>query len=161
MRALGLLLVLMWTVSFAAGSGARAADTAAIEKLFETFNAVANARDAHAMAALFAADADFININGLLEHGPAAIEAHMRQLFAGAGRHLQRQATLRGIRFLSPDTAVLYSDTQTTGAPGHETPSTAEAGFYAWIVMKRQGRWQIVMWHESPVRRAVTGAAAH
>lgn len=93
------------------------------------------------------------------EHGPAAIEAHMQQLFAGVGRYLQRQATLRAIRFLKPDTAVLYSDTETRGMPGREASSAPEPGFYDWIVMKRQGRWQIVVWHESNVMRAGSAAA--
>lgn len=153
------LLALVLTVSFAAEGPGQAADSAAIAKLFETFNNVANERDAHAMAALFADDADFININGIIEHGPAAIEAHMQQLFAGVGRHLQRQATLRAIRFLKPDTAVLYSDTETRGMPGREVSSAPEPGFYDWIVMKRQGRWQIVVWHESNVMRAGSAGA--
>lgn len=80
-------------------------------------------------------------------------------MFAGVGRYLQRQATLRAIRFLKPDTAVLYSDTETRGMPGREASSAPEPGFYDWIVMKRQGRWQIVVWHESNVMRAGSAAA--
>jgi uncharacterized protein (TIGR02246 family) len=147
-------VILLVASSFAAATAwaapaSQAADSAAINKLYSDFNHTLNDHDARAMAALFANDADFITIGGTTQHGRAAIEQHMQTLFAGPLKNIHRDVTLRGIRFLRPDTAAIDSDFVTTGIVlnGAEVPRAK--GLYDWIVMKRQGHWMIVIWHES------------
>jgi uncharacterized protein (TIGR02246 family) len=130
-------------------AGGSQADSAAIEGLFSSFNKAFNAHDPKAMAALFADDGDFIIFGGTIRKGPAGVEQQMLTVF-GRLKTLHRDVTVRDIRFLRPDVAVLHADFETSGvtnAEGAAVPPTP--GFYDWIVVKTQGRWQIASWHES------------
>jgi uncharacterized protein (TIGR02246 family) len=126
------------------------ADSAAITKLFTDFNDAFNNHDAHAAAMLFIDDADFITIQAATTHGSAEIEKHLAPLFAGRLKTAHRDVSLRGIRFLRPDTATVDSDFEMSGLVGPNGAAVPPAkGLYDWIVMKQNGRWLIAVWHES------------
>lgn len=126
------------------------ADSAAIKKLFADFNDAFNNHDAHAAAMLFTDDADFIIVPGTTFTGKAAIEQHLAPLFAGRLKAVHRDVSLRGIRFLRPDTATVDSDFETTGVTGSNGATAPPVkGLYDWIVMNHNGRWLIAVWHES------------
>lgn len=126
------------------------ADKAAIQKLFADFNNALNSHDAHATAMFFTEDGDFIGIRGKIVHGRADIQAQLAPLFDGVLKTMYRDATLRGVRFLRPDVAVLYSDYVTTGVAGaNGAPGPATKGLYDWVVTKQDGRWLIAVWREA------------
>jgi uncharacterized protein (TIGR02246 family) len=145
-----LLASLSLAVTWAKPADSHDADSAAIKKLFNDFNDAFNNHDAHAAAILFTDDADFINVQAVTTHGRAGVEEHLTPLFAGRLKTAHRDVTLRDIRFLRPDTATVDSDYETSGivgANGVAAPPTK--GLYDWIVAKQDGRWLIVVWHES------------
>jgi uncharacterized protein (TIGR02246 family) len=148
--ALLLGILLPWAAARAGQGNSQDADSAAIKKLFSDFNDALNGHNAHAVAMLFSEDADFITLQADTSHGRAEIEEHLAPLFAGRLKTLRRDVTLRGIRFLRPDTATVDSDYVASGLMGaNGTAAPPSKGFYDWIVMKQNGRWQIVVWHES------------
>jgi uncharacterized protein (TIGR02246 family) len=151
-----LVAAILLLVSFTpARSWARPADSheedsAAVKKLFNDFNDAFNNHDAHAVAMLFAEDADFINTQAVTTHGRAAVEEHLAPLFAGRLKAVHRDVSLRDIRFLRADTATVDSNYETSGIIGADGATVPPAkGLYDWIVMKQNGRWSIVVWHES------------
>ena len=77
---------------------------------------------------------------------------------------LHRVATLRDIHFIGPNTALLYSDFQTSGLPAPAgAPAGADAsqpGFYDWVVTREHGSWQISLWHEADLVRRPAGPPA-
>jgi len=126
------------------------ADSAAIKKLFTDFNDAFNNHDAHAVAMLFADEDDFITVGGASFRGRTAIEQHLAPLFSGRAKTLHREASLRDIHFLSPDTALVTSDTVTSGMTTPDGAAVpAVKGQYDWVVVKQNGRWLIAVWHES------------
>jgi uncharacterized protein (TIGR02246 family) len=139
-----------WAATWAKPADSRDADSAAIKKLFADFNDAFNNHDAHAVAMLFADEDDFITVGGASFRGRTAIEQHLAPLFSGRAKTLHREAALRDIHFLSPDTALVTSDTVTSGMTtpdGGAVP--AVKGQYDWVVLRQNGRWLIAVWHES------------
>ena len=149
------LTVLLFVLSpmaatWAKPADSREADSAAVKKLFTDFNDAWNNHDTHAVAMLFTDDADYITVQGTTTHGRAEIEQHVAPLFAGRLKTAHRDVTLRDIRFLRPDTATVDSDYEMSGLMGPDGAAVPPAkGLYDWIVMKQNGRWLIVVWHES------------
>ena len=144
------ILSLPLAATSAESADAHAADSTAVQKLFVDFNRLFNDHEAQAASKLFVDDADFIVVGGNTIHGAAQIEQHLQPLFAGRLKTVHREVVLRGIRFLRPDTATVDSDYVTSGIPGAnggEMPPVK--GLYDWIVMKHNGQWRIVVWHES------------
>jgi len=146
-----LFVSLPLSMAWAKPKGSNEADSAAIKKLFADFNDAFNNHDAHAVAILFTDDADFITVGGAPFRGSAAIEQHLAPLFSGRAKTLHRDATLRDVHFLRPDTAVVASDTETSGLVGPNGAVPPVKGLYDWIVMKQKGRWLIAVWHESNI----------
>jgi uncharacterized protein (TIGR02246 family) len=131
---------------------ARAADeaSAAVKGVIDGFTDSFNRHDPHGVAAWFADDADFINTQQVTSHGRKGIEEHFVPLFAGRLKNAHRTCTVRSIRFINPEVAVVTMDyvlTGTTGTNGEEAP--VRKGLYDWIVTKQNGKWLINVLHES------------
>lgn len=154
------LIAFQLTAAWAKPADSNDANTTAIKKLFTDFNDAFNSHDAHAEAAYFTDDADYITIGGATVKGSAAIEQHLVPLFNGALKNTHRDATLRGIRFLRPDIATVDSDFVASGLVSRDGASMPNAkGIYDWIVMKQpNGRWLIAVWHESYLPAPPAGA---
>ena len=126
------------------------ADSAAIKKLFADFTKGFNNHDAHGVAMQFTEDGDFINVAAATTHGRAGIEQHLAPLFAGRLKSAHRDVTMRGIRFLRPDTATVDIDYEMSGVMGPDGATVPSAkGLYDWIVVKQNGHWLIAVLHES------------
>lgn len=89
------------------------------------FAAAWMARDAAALAALFAPDADFVNVVGLWWHDRAAIEAAhaygLRTIFPDSTLRVGRVKT----RTLGPDAAIIHTRLHLSGQNAHATAGTA------------------------------------
>jgi uncharacterized protein (TIGR02246 family) len=137
------------TASWAKPADSNEADSASIKKLFADFNNAFNSHDAHAAAMQFTDDGEFITVAAATSRGKAEIEQHLAPLFGDRLKAAHRDVSLRGVRFLGPDTATIDSDFVMTGLTGPNGAIPPIKGFYDWIVMKQNGRWLIAVWHES------------
>jgi uncharacterized protein (TIGR02246 family) len=135
-------------------SKASEADSAAVKQVVAAYDEAFNQHDAHAVGALFAEEGDFTNMRGASKHGRADIEQNYGNLFNGVLKSSHRTDTLKTVRFLTPEIAQLDASWEMTGTKG---PDGAEVpmrkGGLDWIVAKVNGKWLIVVFHESEYPR--------
>ena len=84
-------------------------DEQAIEDIVKQIETAWNAYDSVSTAALFLEDATFIQIFGGQLDGRAAIEAAHRAIFDTIYKGSRATFTVRGIRFLRPDVALVFT----------------------------------------------------
>jgi uncharacterized protein (TIGR02246 family) len=126
-------------------------DQSAIEALIARFRDTWNQHDAHALAALFAEDADFTSWRGTHARGRKAVEELHAPLFTSAVFENSRQiCRLRSLRFLKPDIAIADVDWEMTGAATPEgAPRPPRKGLLDWAMVKTNGRWLIAVMHNT------------
>lgn len=109
-----------------------------------------NARDAEAMAAPFAEDCQVIGFDGSQMFGRAEMAATMGAIFAD---HLTAEyvALVRGVRFLTPDVAILRADAgllprgQSDLNPNLNARQTV-------VAVRRDGVWRIAHFQNTPAQ---------
>jgi uncharacterized protein (TIGR02246 family) len=111
-----------------------------------------NNRDAKAIAALWAADGDYLDESGTLSTGREAIEKYYADVFATEPA-ATIAITVDAIRFLGPETAIEDGSTAMTATP-HAAPIL---GRYTVVHVKRDGAWQMASVREL---KAESAAAA-
>jgi uncharacterized protein (TIGR02246 family) len=111
-----------------------------------------NNRDAKAIAALWAADGDYLDESGTLSTGRDAIEKYYADVFATEPA-ATIAITVDAIRFLGPETAIEDGSTAMTATP-HAAPIL---GRYTVVHVKRDGAWQMASVREL---KAESAAAA-
>jgi uncharacterized protein (TIGR02246 family) len=138
-------------VSRAQMAGKMDADSAAIKQCVAAWEDAWNRHDAHATAMAYVEDGDFSSTTGVPSHGWKELEAHYNEIFTTFLKDAQRTDTVRSIRFLSPEIAVVDIDWQMTGArtrDGKDAPN--RKGLLTWVVTKQHdGHWMITIYHES------------
>jgi uncharacterized protein (TIGR02246 family) len=119
----------------------------------EAFVEAWNRRDAHALAALFDEDAEFVNVVGLWWHDRAAIErAHaygLERIFPDSTLRLLRTTVKR----LRDDVAVVHARMRLTGqAPidGIDAPQ-ARTTIFSFVVHRRGSGWSCASAHNTDV----------
>lgn len=130
-----LAVVAMIVIASPALTQDRAVDEAALRTRVVAFETAFNLRDGAALGALYAEDADLIIVDGAHVVGRAAIEAATRRDWAAASATRRISLTVTGIRFLSPDIAIV-----STRARFNEGPSEDRG---TWIAVRRSGNWLI------------------
>lgn len=116
------------------------------ERAVGEFTAAWNRHDMDALAALYADDADFVNVIGLWWHGRDEIRSEHVKLHQGR----MRQTTLRSerpvIRRLSPDVAIAHVKWELAGDAGAEGWKIGEVrrGILTHVLVRRDGAWTIV-----------------
>lgn len=126
------------------------ADSLAIKQVVAGYSEAFNHHDAHATAALFAENADFTNLRGANRHGQKDIEQIFVTLYAGILKNAHRTDTVKNVRFLTPEIAVmddLWEITGSTAVDGSESP--ARKGLFDWVLTKVKGQWAITVFHEA------------
>lgn len=118
----------------------RSADEAAIRANVDAFVKAYNAKDAKAVAALFAPDGQTVNKDREVTEGREAIERVFANLFSNNPR-TKTQVTVESIRFIGSDLAVEEGSTKETSSPG-EPPDYDR---YTVLHVKRDGKWQMAM----------------
>jgi uncharacterized protein (TIGR02246 family) len=137
------------------------ADTAAIKRVSADFSESFSRHDANATAMTFAEDADFTNMRGVSKHGHADIQEWFASLYAGSQKAAQRTDTVKSIRFLGPDMALVDADTVITGsqaADGSTIPP--RKGLMITLMTKKNGVWKISVFHEAEFPAAPAAPAA-
>ena len=109
-----------------------------------------NAADAHAFAAPFAEDADFVNVYGMHARGRDAIARGHEMIMKGPYAGSTIRYTLESARPLRPDVAVghVYATLQIPGGP----MAGDHQARYTVVVTRDGGRWQIAAFHNTFVR---------
>lgn len=98
----------------------RAGDAQAIRRILDTYQTAWNAHDARAFAQIFAPDAQFVNVRGVVyPGGRAGIEKAHTPLFQTMFRRSHNTTTGVRIRFLRPDVAAADVRWQMTGSTDH------------------------------------------
>jgi uncharacterized protein (TIGR02246 family) len=126
------------------------ADSAAIRQSVADFIDAFNHHDAHAWASFMAEDGDFTNVTGLYLHGRKDIEKRFTELFATRLKDSHRTATVRHIRFISPDVAFVDAEWELAGskaADGSENP--VRKGLFNFVMTRQNGRWIFPIFEES------------
>lgn len=105
-----------------------------------------NARDAQAFAALFAEDADFVNVVGLWWRNRADIEKAHAYGFAEIFKKAAMKVTRTRIRLLSDTAAVIVMRWRMTdqNLPGSDAETGVRRGLFTLVTQKSDAGWQIV-----------------
>jgi len=132
-----------------APSGDRAQDEAAIRKIVTSLQDGWNKGDGKAFAAPFAADADYVVVNGMRIKGRDEIAAGHQRIFDTVYKNSHNTATVQSIRFLRDDVAVVHVE-------WHLKIDAAREGkaMCSMIMTKEKGQWSIVAFHNTPIAPA-------
>ena len=132
----------------AADESMNSPDDAAVKQVVAEFSNGWNTHDAHAMCVSIAEDVEWVNWRGEPLGTRKEVEDEHAKLFADLYKNTQRTDTVKSIRHISPDLAVVDDYWTMTGArkrDGSEWPY--RAGLYTFLMAKRSGRWIIVVSH--------------
>lgn len=125
-------------------------DERAVRALYRRLLDGWNARDAEAMAAPFAEDCHVIGFDGGQMFGRAEMAATMAAIFAD---HLTAEyvALVRGVRFLTPDVAILRADTGLLprGQPDLNPNLNARQTV---VAVRSDGVWRIALFQNTPAQ---------
>jgi len=133
-------------------------DEQAAQDILARLEAAWNAGDSGAYAASFGADATFIHIYGGQLDGRRAIEAAHRQIFDTIYKGSQASFTLRSVRAIRPEVAIVFCRTH---LKFYEGPETREIETRPTLVMvKEEGQWQIVTLQNTRVSEIPAAAQA-
>lgn len=127
----------------------RAEDEAAIHAVLVDSYKAWEAGDADGMVADYTEDATAI-MPGSLRDGRDVIRDSMASAFAGP---LKGSSTLNeqlSLRFIGSDAAILVSRSGIVFAGETDVADTAKVNC-TWVLQKRDGRWLIAAYHNSPV----------
>lgn len=149
------LFVVALTAYGAAPAGAGAtqdssADEAAIRKIVQQVQDGWNAHDGKAFAAPFAPNADYVVVNGTKIEGRDAIEKGHAAIFATVYRESHNVGTIRSIRFLRPDVAVVHVEWNLEFQAGGQ-PQKAQA-MNTMVMTKDGGQWSIAAFQNTPIQ---------
>ena len=102
-------------------------------------------------AAEFTGDADVINVSGEHLRTRSGIAAQLQAMFGGVFRgSSHRSRTLEMTRYLAPGVIIVVSSSVIDVPAGPLAPlATSRQTF---IVLEREGVWQIRHWHNTPIR---------
>ena len=141
----------------AVGDGAQ--DETAIRGIIEQQVAAWNAGDGKAYAAHFATDGGFTNLFGMVMYGQEAFEKRHSEIFATFFKNTARQMTIRRIRFVTPDVAIVDVDTEVHGIKA--MPAGVTLGTdgvlrtrLQQVFVKRDGAWWIEAYHNVDLKSA-------
>ncbi|WP_242907299.1 SgcJ/EcaC family oxidoreductase [Actinomadura terrae] len=128
----------------------RVEDEAAIQAvLADSYKAWA-AGDADGMVADYTADATAI-MPGSLRDGREAIRRSMALGFEGPLKGSSTYNKQLGIRFVGTDGAIVISESAIRFPGDPEVPEDARKVNATWVFEKRDGRWLIAAYHNSPL----------
>ncbi|MFI0350564.1 SgcJ/EcaC family oxidoreductase [Actinomadura sp. 9N407] len=131
-------------------SDSGAADKAAIEAvLVESYKAW-EAGDADGMVAGYTADATAI-MTGSLRDGRDVIRRNMALAFEGPLKGSSTYDKQLSLRFVGRDAAIVISESAVLFAGETEVPDETRRVNATWVFEKRDGRWLIAAYHNSPV----------
>ncbi|MEU0934709.1 MULTISPECIES: SgcJ/EcaC family oxidoreductase [unclassified Embleya] len=130
-------------------SDSRAEDKAAIQAVLGDSYKAWEVGDAEGMVANYTADATAI-MTGSLRDSRAVIRENMALAFAGPLKGSSTYNKQLSIRFVGSDGAIVVSESGILFAGQSEVPDAGKVNA-TWVFEKRDGRWLIAAYHNSPV----------
>lgn len=127
----------------------RDADKAAIQAVLTASYKAWEAGDAEGMVADYTPDATAI-MTGSLRDGREVIRESMAAAFAGPLKNTSTDNKQLSIRFLGRDAAILVNESGILFGGETEVPDARKVNA-TWVFEKRDGRWMIAAYHNSPV----------
>jgi uncharacterized protein (TIGR02246 family) len=144
------LLLVSVQVSSARTSQNSNTDEAAIRQVVQQVQDAWNAHDGKAFAAPFAADADYVVVNGMKIKGRDDIEKGHTAIFTTIYKDSHNVGTVKGIRFIRPDVAVVHVEWNLEFRAGGETRKGHAIN--TMVMTKDNGKWSIAAFHNTPVQ---------
>lgn len=132
-----------------AAPGASAADEAAVRENVRQMEAGWNAKSGALYAKPFAADADYVIVNGMHLRGREAIEKSHQHIFDTFYKHSTLSIAVKQVRFLRPDVAVVHVNGNNRVRQGEET--VVMDGTVTLVMTKEKGEWKIVAFQNTRV----------
>jgi uncharacterized protein (TIGR02246 family) len=130
-------------------SESRTEDEDAIRAILVDSYKAWEAGQADGMVANYTADATAI-MTGSLRDGRDVIRQSMAQAFAGPLKGSSTYNKQLSLRFVGRDAAIVVSESGILFAGQTEVPDTGKVNA-TWVLEKRNGRWLIAAYHNSPV----------
>ena len=124
-------------------------DENAVRQIVKSVEAGWNALDGKAFAAPFASDADYVIVNGMHIKGRDAIEKGHVGIFTTIYKDSRNAATIKSLRFLRPDVAVVHVEWNLEFKANGETRKARAMN--TMIMTKDNGKWSIAAFHNTPV----------
>lgn len=109
-----------------------------------------NAHDGKAFAAPFATDADYVVVNGMRVTGREEIEKGHTGIFTTIYKDSHNVATVKSVRFLRPDVAVVHVEWNLEFRVGGETKKGHAMN--TMVMTKENGKWSIAAFHNTPIQ---------
>ena len=144
--AIFMLLVLGASLTAQAQNGA-AADEAALRENVKALETGWNTKSGAAFAKPFAEDADYVIINGMYIKGRATIEAAHQRIFDTVFKDTTISLTVKQVRFLRPDVAVIHA----TGHREGPTKDLTQDAMLTFVMMKEKQGWTIAAFQNTAV----------
>jgi uncharacterized protein (TIGR02246 family) len=133
-------------------------DEGAIQNIVKQLEIAWNGYDSVGWAAFFTEDANFIHIYGGQLDGRPAIEAAHRIIFDTVYKGSYLSFTLRSIRFVRPDVAIVFTQMHLKFYEGNETRKMETRPTL--VVVKERAKWQIVAFQNTMISEIPTAAQA-
>lgn len=132
------------------GSKAPDKDEDAIRQIVKDVENGWNTHSGKAFAASFAADADYVVVNGMYVKGREAIERGHQQIFDTVFKDSGQKSNVKSIRFLRSDVAVVHIEWElTVRSEGKEDKARA---LNTMFMSKENGKWSIAAFHNTPIK---------
>lgn len=147
---LALVFVIYPAAGFAQTPTKASADEAAVRQIVQQVQDAWNAHDGKAFAAPFAADADYVVVNGMYVKGKEEIERGHTGIFTTIYKDSRNVATIKSVRFLRPDVAVAHVEWNLEFKMGGETQKGHAINTL--IMTKEGGKWSIAVFQNTPIQ---------
>ena len=128
---------------------ANAADEAAVRENVRQMEIGWNAKSGAAFAKPFAADADYVVVNGMHLRGREAIEKSHQQIFDTFYKNSTLSGSVKQIRFLRPDVAVVHVQSVNQVRQGAETSEIHN--IVTLVMTKEKGDWKIAAFQNTRI----------
>ena len=125
-------------------------DEATLRQIVQQLQDGWNAHDGKAFAAPFATDADYVVVNGMKIKGREEIEKGHTQIFTTFYKDSHNVGTVKSVRFLRPDVAVVHVEWNLEWSMGGEKKKNTAMNTI--IMTKDGGKWSIAAFHNTPVQ---------
>jgi uncharacterized protein (TIGR02246 family) len=109
-----------------------------------------NAHDSKAFSAPFATDADYVVVNGMYAKGRDEIEKGHAGIFTTIYKDSRNAATIKSVRFLRKDVAVVHTEWNLEFTGGGETRKGHALS--TMIMTKDKGKWNIAAFQNTPIQ---------
>ena len=147
---LALALILVSTVTSSTQTSQNSSsDEAAVRQVVQQVQDAWNAHDGRAFAAPFAPDSDYVNVRGERAKGREAIEKGHTAIFSTIYKDSYNVGTVKSIRFLRPDIAVVHAEWTLEFRAGSETRKGHAMN--TMVMTKDNGKWSIAVFHNTPI----------